>query len=169
MRRYETITNSWLNKKGEIVTSKKLNRGLKKVHIGGDVWLFGRQNNVPGKGKHMVIYAPDRKTEHHVWGNTVTELTKCFDSDHWDFWGYANRSGNRAIEAKVKIYILTAILDSRDNWCFDLNKFPKKGPLKVVYENGTVKNIEFGGIFDPVKLTKRWGYEYSVRPVAYRK
>lgn len=168
MRRYETITNTWLNKKGEVVKSTKLNRGLKKVHIGGDVWLFGRQNHVPGKGKHMVIYAPDRRTEHHVWGDVVTELTRCSDSHHWDFWGYANRSGNRAIEAKVKVHILTSILDDRKNWCFDLGKIPPKGKLKVIYQNGTVKNIDFNGEFEDVELTKRWGYKYKVKPVAYR-
>lgn len=33
-----------------------LRKGLKKVNIGDDVWLYGKQNYVTGKGSHMVIY-----------------------------------------------------------------------------------------------------------------
>lgn len=143
-----------------------LNPGLKQVHIGEDVWVYGRQNNVDGKS-HMVIYGPNRK-EYDVWGSDVTNLITEYDSDHWNSWGYCNRQGNRAIQAKVKVHILTSILDEKENWCFDLNKFPVIGPLKVIYENGTVKNIEFDGEFKEVELTKRYGYKYNVKPVGYR-
>ena len=144
-----------------------LNPGLKQVHIGEDVWLYGRQKFVEFK-QHMVIYGPDRK-EYHVWGEDVTNLLTADDSDYWDSWGYGNRQGNRAIQAKVKVHILTSILDAKENWCFDLNKIPEIGQVKVVYDNGTVKNIEFDGEFKEVELTKKYGYKYYVKPVAYRK
>ena len=131
-----------------------LRKGLKKVNIGDDVWVYGKQTHVPGKGLHMVIYGPNRK-EFHVWGKDVTDLTTDKDSDHYDFWGYCNRQGNRGIQSKVKIYILTHILDDSKNWCFDLNKIPNTGPLKVICENGTVKNINFTGTFLPQELVSK--------------
>ena len=147
-------------------TRTVLNPGLKQVHIGEDVWLYGRQKYVDGKS-HMVIYGPNRK-EYHVWGNDVTNLITCSDSDHWNSWGYANRQGNRAIQSKVKIHILTSILDVKDNWSFDLKEISEVGPLKVIYENGTVKNIDFDGEFKEVEITKKFGYKYNVKPIAYR-
>ena len=167
MRRYEKIVNEGIDRKGKPYQVKVLHRGLKKIHIGEDVWVYGRQNNVPGKGLHMVIYGPDRK-EYHVYGNDVTNLTKSGDSDHYDEWGYGNRNGNRAIESKVKIHVLTSILDEKENWCFDLTKIPAVGPLKVIYSNGTIKNIDFGGEFSEAELTRKWGYKYNVKPVGYR-
>lgn len=134
--------------------NRSLRKGLKKVNIGDDIWVYGRQNVVPGKGLHMVIYGPNRK-EYHVWGEDVTDLTKTEDSEHYDDWGYCNRHGNRAIQSKVKIYILTNILDKKENWCFDLNKIPESGYLKVMCENGTVKNIEFNGKFLPQELVSK--------------
>lgn len=145
--------------------NRALNRGLKEVHIGDGVWLFGRQKHIRGKGMHMVVYGPDRKTEYHIWGEDVNDLV--MDDDYGND-GYVNRDGNRAMESKVKIYILTTILDKRENWCFDLKVIPDAGPLKVVYENGTVKNIEFTGVFEAVQLKKEGGYRYDVSPVAYR-
>ena len=145
--------------------NRALNRGLKEVHIGDGVWLFGRQKHIKGKGMHMVVYGPDRKTEYHIWGEDVNDLV--MDDDYGND-AYVNRDGNRAMESKVKIYILTTILDKRENWCFDLKVIPDAGPLKVVYENGTVKNIEFTGVFEAVQLKKEGGYRYDVSPIAYR-
>jgi hypothetical protein len=167
MRQYEKVISEGTDRKGNSYQIKTLNPGLKKVHIGEDVWVYGRQNHVPGKGEHMVIYGPNRK-EYHVWGNDINWLITEYDSDHWDNWNYGNRQGNRAIQAKVKIYILTSILDAKENWSFDLKKIPAEGPLKVIYNNGTVKNIEFDGEFKEVELTKRYGYKYKVQPIAYR-
>lgn len=166
MRRIEKVVKEGIDRKGNPYQLKILNPGLKKVHIGEDVWVYGRQNTVDGKS-HMVIYGPNRK-EYHVWENDVKWLITEYDSDHWDNWGYGNRQGNRAIQAKVKIYILTSILDTKEKWCFDLKKIPAIGPLKVIYENGTVKNIEFEGEFKEIELTKKYGYKYNVKPIAYR-
>ena len=159
MRGFEKLTQfRWY-------VDRALHRGLKKVHIGEGVWLFGRQKHVKGKGMHMVVYGPDRKTEYHIWGEDVNDLVI---DDEYGNDGYVNRDGNRAAESKVKIYILTTILDKRENWCFDLKMIPETGQLKVIYENGTVKNIEFSGVFESMQLKKDWGYRYDVSPVAYR-
>jgi hypothetical protein len=55
----------------------------------------------------------------------------------------------------VKIYILTSILDDRDNWVFYLKKIPAVGKLKVILENGTVKNIDFNGQFNPQEIVSK--------------
>lgn len=132
-----------------------LRRGLKQVHIGSDVWVYGRQNQVPGKGLHMVIYGPDRK-EHHVWGRDVQSLCTEYDEYYQDFVrSNVVRQGNAAQQAAVKICILTSILDKRENWCFDLKSIPANGPLKVICQNGTVKNIQFEGEFHPQELVSK--------------
>jgi hypothetical protein len=132
-----------------------LRRGLKQVHIGQDIWVYGRQKHVPGKGLHMVIYGPDRK-EHHVWGRDVQSLCTEYDEYYRDFIrSNVSRHGNAAQQAAVKIYILTSILDKRENWCFDLKSVPANGPLKVICQNGTVKNIQFVGEFHPQELVSK--------------
>ena len=154
---------------------KKINLapGLKQVHIGDGVWLFGKQSNDPIP--HMVIYAPDRKTEHHVFGEMVRVLCEVKDAE-WGIPGVStvNRHGNQADEANVKIYILTSILDDRRNWCFHLKNIPPNGKLKVIYSNGTVKNIDFTGTFNPISIGKFYDKKYhphnsNVVPIAYRK
>lgn len=166
MRRIEKVIREGVDRKGNPYSLKVLHRGLKKVHIGEDVWVYGRQSSVNGKA-HMVIYGPNRK-EYHVWGSDVNWLTRADDSDHYDFWGYCNRNGNRAIQSKVKIHILTSILDSKENWCFDLKATPKNGLLKVIYENGTIKNIEFDGEFKKIEVSRSYGYKYRIKPIGYR-
>lgn len=144
------MKRNFINKK-----TKTVKRSLKLVHIGTDVWAYGKQSHVPGKGMHMVIYGPDRK-EYHVWNNDVTKLSKEYDTSYSGYLEYnVRRHGNSAIQSKVKIYILTNILDNKDNWCFDLSVIPKLGKLKVICENGTVKNIEFTGKFYPQELVSK--------------
>lgn len=136
----------------KIVCNQRLHKGLKIIHIGDDVYRYGKQTYVtnPDKEKygsfdkilHMVIYAPQRK-EYHLWG-----------ADVMNFTDGTNRHGNKVMESEAKIYILTSILDNKENWCFDLTKIPEKGYLKVIYDNGTVKNIDFDGNFTPVQQQK---------------
>lgn len=133
-----------------------LRRGLKRVHIGGDTWLYGRQSIIShrdlGRTLHCVIYGPDNK-EHHVYGDDVAWICRPFDYKYNEY-GTINRHGNRALESNVKAYILTSILDKKENWCFDLSKIPRTGPLKVVYENGMVYNVDFDGTF--YQADKKW-------------
>ena len=104
MRRFEKVIKEGVYRNGKPFTITVLNKGLKKVHIGDDIWIYGRQKYVNGKS-HMVIYGPNRK-EYHVWDKNVNWLITADDSDYYDSWGHGNRQGNRAIQSKVKIYIL---------------------------------------------------------------
>jgi hypothetical protein len=52
------------------------------------------------------------------------------------------------------MYILTSILDDRKSWCFDMTNAPEIGKLKVIYDNGTVKNIDFNGEFEKIEINK---------------
>ena len=168
---------------GRNIWWKTLNKGLKKVNIGSNVWLYGRQKAILNpsstetideneKMLHMVIYGPEKK-EYHVWGKDVENLSK--DDDYGNN-GNVNRDGNTALEERVKVHILTSILDDRANWCFDLTQIPTVGKLKVIYENGTVKNIEFNGEFSKVDVVDQfWKNKHNiiskkeVSPIGYRK
>ena len=146
---------------------------LKYVHIGEDVWACGKvNNNYQNTGrKHMVIYAPEDKL-YHVYDKDVDFI--CTEIDEYGYLrhGCVNRHGNTAIESNLKIYILTSILDQRENWCFDLKYMPITNKLKVIYDNGTVKNIDFFGEFREITIEKvyRIGKSYTkrIRPVGYR-
>jgi hypothetical protein len=140
-------TKTETDKRGDSYTI--LRKGVKKVNIGNDVWTIGRRTTVDNKS-HCVIYGPDNK-QYSLSGNDVNKL----------YGSYCNRQGNTAIEKDVKIHILTSILDNINNWEFNLNKIPHVGKLKVILDNGTVKNIDFNGIFHPQEiLSKRKTYKY---------
>ncbi len=126
-------------------------KSLKYVHIGEDVWACGKINeNYQNTGKkHMVIYAPNKK-QYNIFDNDVDFICNIYAHSS------IVRHGNYAIEAKLKIFILTSILDKQDNWCFDLNQLPLSNKLKVIYDNGTVKNIDFNGVFEPVIINKKY-------------
>jgi hypothetical protein len=146
---YKNITlppNNWCGKirnKRRVV--RKLPKGLSIVHIGGNVWSIGKLNT---KTNHRVIYSPDGK-EYHIYGNDAIKM------NGFTYIDGCVSSNLRANHSQVKIYILTSILDSVDNWCFDLTKKPKTGDMvKVIYDNGTVKNIVFSGEFEKIKKHK---------------
>ena len=164
-----TFTNKRTGKKFKQLS---LAKGLKIVHIGADVWKFGKNSKVD-KRDHMVIYGPNDK-EYHVWDKDVNFMITEHKGEYSIFEEYANvnRHGNRALESKVKIHILTSILDERKNWCTDLSCTPPVGKLKVIYQNGTVRNIDFNGKFEdhvthPYTNYPSWTKVY--KPFAYRK
>ena len=139
---------------------RQLPKGLKKVHIGDPSipWYIGKEKTMKDRRLHQVIYHGN--TEYHLWDDDVRKLRG--DLDEWGLF-IMNRHGNASDQAKVKVYILTSILDSRENWCFDLKCIPDRKNLKIIYENGTIKNIEFDGEFKPVVI----GY-HNVKPIGYR-
>ena len=156
-------------------------RIVSKVHIGNDVWSCGEINyNFILDGKrtsHLVIYGPDKKLW-HLYGKDVEFMLGSDDYAAYESAGYRDFSLCRIVLQKLKIYILTHILDDSQNWCFDLTKIPDKGRLKVIYSNGTVKNIDFNGeTFEDIKIWRRatWvtstkiGWDRTVKPFAYRK
>jgi hypothetical protein len=130
--------------------------------------LSTKNRNRYGKQTHTVIYGPNRK-EYHIYDKDVDFITKPFDDRYHEDWqddnvSFANRNGNVAVESKLKIYILTHILDDKENWCFDLNKIPVNGKLKVIYKNGTVKNIDFKNNFHRAELkSKRYTWKRGQR------
>lgn len=150
------------NRFGKIQNVELVNRGLKLVHIGDDVWRIGKSSYLNGK-LHQVIYGPDRK-EYHVYGNDVEWLSTSLDEWEYTF----NRHGNSSVQSNVKIYILTRILDEQSNWCFDLTKIPKSGIVKVIYHNGTIKNVQFDGIFEDVIIEKNKYSSRTLKAVGYR-
>ena len=92
-----------------------------------------------------------------------------------------SRHGNTANPPAVKVYILTSILDERKNWCFDLKATPANGPLKVIYDNGTIKNIIFEDKFQifenpqtniysgkPRGERSVYSFTRNIYPIAYR-
>lgn len=188
-RKYQDIIemplwNGKFNKNISTFTTTKLRPGLKQIHIGKDVWLIGKVSQKKDKPAHQVIYGPNNK-EFHLYGSDVKWINDTFEiNEYGGRESYCNRQGNFAIECKVKIYILTNILDKKENWCFNLNEKPEIGKrIKVIYDNGTVKWVDFfTGEFEPAELiSKRWtaprdaqyftpGYinQKFVNPVAYR-
>jgi len=168
-------------------TTKKLRKGLRIVHIGDDVWKIGKDkyinNPFDTKSKyihHQVIYGPDDK-EYHVYGNDIAWMaTSTMDFKYvTDFEDSYQVNGNSTHESKAKIYILTHILDKKENWCWDLNIKPEVDKIvKIIYSNGTVKNIIFSGEFQSTQIPKnyRGGNKIftskipkTIVPVAYRK
>lgn len=129
-------------------------KGLKYIHIGEQAWACGRikTNYQNTRRKHIVIYAPDRK-EYHIFDKDVDFITN-LDEDKYH--RTVVRDGNNAIESQLKIYILTSILDNRENWCFDLKMIPQSNKLKIIYDNGTIMNIDFNGIFEPAIITRKY-------------
>lgn len=106
-------------------------QGLVLIHLFNRVWRIGKKKMVDGKW-HSIIYSPEDK-EFHVWGDDV--LSFYHNTTEADLPFY-----NKADPAKVKIYILTHILDKKENWSFDMVKTPESGiPVKVIFENGTIK------------------------------
>jgi len=109
-------------------------KGLVLVHLFNKVWRIGKKKVVEGKW-HSVIYSPEDK-EYHVWGNDVLRFYSNPDDIDQLFF-------NKPDPAKVKIYILTHIMDEKENWSFDMTKMPEIGSnVKVIFENGTIKWAE---------------------------
>ncbi len=173
-------TNRW-NGETEVKTNRSMfavRRGLKLIHIGDGVWKIGREKVLDDGRLHQVIYSPDDK-EYHIYNKTIQSLKKPYYDDGGNLYYHKSDHGNYADPAKTKIYILTSILDERNNWCFDLCEKPKNGKLKVIYDNGKVMNIDFNGewlsyntktrLFTETVVDKSDCGYYLIHPVAYRK
>jgi hypothetical protein len=47
--------------------------------------------------------------------------------------------------------------------------YTKRDILKVIYDNGICRNIEFDGVFTNAIMNKNGStYKYDIKPVAYR-
>jgi hypothetical protein len=134
-------------------------RGLKLIHIGDDVWRIGGISK-KGNDEHQVIYGPDQK-EYHLGSKEINII-------RGELPFTQRNKNNPTDQAKAKIYILTSILDKRENWCFDLLCLPVNPTLmtwtlKVIYDNGTIKNVPFSGEFKDENV----GWK-TIKPIGYR-
>lgn len=134
-----------------MATQFKNRKGVQTIHLFNEVWRIGRLTYMKGtKQPHCVIYSPQDK-EHHVYDNEALALRTIGSYKN----GGMIHLTNRANLAKVKIYIQTTILGERDDWTFDLTSLPKTGDcIKVIYDNGTIKNITFNGHWDPISIER---------------
>jgi hypothetical protein len=129
----------------DLFTSKK---GVTLVHLFNEVWRTGKLIEKKGKPAHLVIYDPHDK-QYDVYGEDAKNLMSI---NH-----HENRGQWRVDPAKVKIYILSSILDKRENWSFDLSTPPiPNSMIKVIYDNGTIKII---------KSTDKWEQEWIVKKI----
>lgn len=157
------ISKKWRNSEGALRHDKWEHRtytykprDLRVVHIFGNAWKCGRVKTLKKNGAyidHIVIYGPENK-EHHVYGEETTYFCR--------YNGYKNEID----AAQLKIYILTRILDNIQNWEFDLKTPVEDGVLKVIYENGTIRNVIYQGSFSI--LTSIIRYKHC-KVIAYRK
>lgn len=126
------------------IKSKNLyGSGYKKYasfHIGGQEWRVGKVKN-----GYITIYSPTKQSYRAPY-NIIRNYDK-YDS----YRGRYTNGGLIGTPIGAKIYTLTHILDSPENWEFDLTKIPPVGELKAVYYNGTVRNVCFDGSFDDLK------------------
>lgn len=155
-RRYQRVVEHKLNSRRTIKEVRPV-KGVQLIHIGEDVWRAGRVRNKVTETyvRHLVIYGPQDK-EHHVYDSDIDMLESDFMK-------------KPALDvAKLKIYILTTILDKRERWCFDTTLLPQPTPgqkLKVIYRNGTIQNIVFSGKWEPLVIVKgdgRHGFNKEV-------
>ena len=146
-------------------------KGVTLVHLFNKVWRIGRFKIIDDKF-HSVIYSPEDK-EYHVWGDDVISFYPNYET------GVYGRAYTKPDPAKVKIYILTSILDERSKWCFDLKSKPIVGStVKVIFNNGTIKNITFSGEWESIEIPHNYHIDYEkkislsdlkVNPVCYRR
>lgn len=147
-------------------------KGVTQIHLFNEVWRIGRLNQKDINNPHCVIYDPLDK-QYDVYGVDALEI---FDipslSEYW------NERPDTVDRGKAKVYILSHILDNPDLWEFNLNNKPRKGPVKVIYENGTIKWAEFKGEWENIIIERKmWpDKEDSARfspieykPIAWRK
>lgn len=132
----------------------KNRKGVTEIHLFHETWRVGRLIDKKGKPLHTVIYSPDDK-EYHVYGEDVRFLYS-HDKNFFELYEYG--SSNRLNLGRVKIYILTSILDKKENWCFDLKEKPVIGYMtKVIFDNGTIISpYEFDGEWREIEIPKNY-------------
>lgn len=154
-----TKFDKWLNR--DVKTHKK---GVTLIHLFHEVWRTGKLNEKKDKPAHLVIYDPHDK-QYDVYGEDALNLMSANTREY--------RGSMRVDPAKVKIYILSSILDKRENWSFDLSEKPiVNSMMKVIYDNGTIKTIKSSGNWDPEVIDRKYseicGIEKTIYPVAYK-
>jgi len=166
MRRFTETINPGTKWEG-----KRAVKGVTLIHLFNEVWRIGKFKIIDNKF-HSVIYSPEDK-EYHVWGDDVISFYPNYET------GDYGRSYTKPDPAKVKIYILTSIMDDRANWCFDLKTKPEVGKnVKIIYDNGTIQIKKFSGEWTPITIDHNIHIDYvkdpdikmkkEVKPVCFR-
>lgn len=161
-----------------MATKYKGRKGVTIIHLFNKEWRVGRLNQMKDGRNHIVIYSPE-DAEFDLYGEDVFKICDDrSDSTKWESW--LSWGPPRIDQAKAKIYILTSILDERENWCYDLNAKPMKDvSVKIVYHNGTIKRIKFSGEFENAEIDAKYyntdGKQISdltskkeIKPVAWK-
>lgn len=154
-----TKFDKWLNR--DVKTHKK---GVTLIHLFHEVWRTGKLNEKKDKPAHLVIYDPHDK-QYDVYGQEALDLMSAYTHEF--------RGCMRVDPAKVKIYILSSILDKKENWCFNLSEKPAvDAMIKVIYNNGTIKVIKSTGNWEPEVIDRKYSEDTSIPqtiyPVAYK-
>lgn len=125
--------------------------GICPIHLFKKVWGVGRLTRRKDlKTEQRIIYSPEGQ-QYHLYGVDAKSIS-AKRSDYYD--DDIVYSTERVDAAKVKIHILTSILDERKNWCFDLKHLPNvNDSIKVIYDNGTIRNITFSGVWEKTNIT----------------
>lgn len=110
-----------------------------KIHLFNEIWTCGSVNTMKVVRKeHVVIHSPSGKL-FHVYGNDIDKLR----SDYREYL---------IDPAKLKIYILSEILDGVQNYN-DIGKLPNpSSEINIIYDNGTIKRLVFTDEFVSIKI-----------------
>jgi hypothetical protein len=155
----------------ELFETKPYNKDrIAKTHIGADCYSVGYMRCRKHEPDHRILYKN---------GRVIKDIT-LLDILPQEDYSYLYRRiilHNLIHRDLMKIYILTNVLDDVNNWVFDLSIIPTTDTLKVIYDNGTVKNINFKGVFEPIEIDRTHNntqqerilpYKAIVKPIAYR-
>jgi hypothetical protein len=160
------MSREYKSKETDRYGNRKIRKDIVLVHLFNEVWRVGKLIRNQGSPSHVVIYGPSNE-EFHVYGEKAYELFNRGTGCDYKFY-------TKADPAKVKIYILTSILDKRENWVFNLGLLPENGSnLKIVYNNGTIRNnIEFNGTWEDTTIQKKYWKDHTIdktiTPIAYK-
>jgi len=153
-------------------------KGVDVIHLFNKEWRVGRLTHMKHTNRpHCVIYSPDDK-QYDVYDRDAENIR----ATRYDYYDDQVVSLTRSDRPKTKIYILTNIMDKKENWETDLEKKPSiNSTVKVIYDNGTIKNITFTGEWEKLRIPRNTylddgtilktdkQYFKNVTPVMYRK
>ena len=134
------------------------------IHIRKKKWLCGKISFLQTREcYHMVLYSPQRK-EYHFYDDEIQSFI-AYPAQRQIGKRRVRQRAYRIVDSiLIKIYIQTNILDSPDNWCYDLFKVPNNGRIEIMYSDGIIRKMDFNGVWKNLQL-----HSYLLaHPVAYK-
>ena len=140
----------------------KNKKNLHVIKIFNQYWKFGKVKRKYGDPIHLVIYGSDDK-EYHVYGDDIKQLALVnYDWDDIPYLTY-----HRLSKHKVRLYILTHIIEDRNKWVFDTKSNPKHGErVKVIYE--TDKSYNRNLLVKWITFNGKWNKYNDMNIIAWR-